>query len=145
MGESHRMTLLAGVNLGEVILLRGRESDAENLARSISERASGTLGEESAVTAGARAVLARSLMTLGDADEAERQFRLAIDSDRAGGRESLMSLETRMFFCQLLADQGRFDEARAELASLRATIEEKLGSDHALAEKGAEIAAGLGG
>ncbi len=140
MGEQHRLTLMNGVNLSEVILMRGRPLDAEPLAQSVAEAAAESLGEENAVTAGARAVLARALHARGEFEASETQFRQAIESDRAGGRASLMALETQVYFCELLADQGRNADVLAELAPLRATIEEKLGADHALARKAAKLA-----
>ncbi|MEM1089694.1 MAG: tetratricopeptide repeat protein [Pseudomonadota bacterium] len=140
MGERHRLTLTNGVNLAEVILMRGRPLEAEPLAKSVADTAAEALGEGSAVTAGASAVLARALHARGAFEESERQFRRAIESDRAGGRISLMALETQMYFCELLADQGRVAEARTELEPLRATIEDKLGADHDLAQQVARLA-----
>ncbi|MEM7705835.1 MAG: tetratricopeptide repeat protein [Pseudomonadota bacterium] len=138
-GERHRMTLLNGVNLAEVMLMRERPQDAETLSKSVADNASDSLGEQSAITAGARAILARALHERGALDAAEQQFRMAIESARNAGRASLMALETEMFFCELLADRGRNAEALAELDPLRATIEEKLGVDHKLAQQGASL------
>lgn len=138
LGKAHRLTLVGQINLAELWLLQDQPRQALELASQTLDEALGELGDTHAVTAGARAKLARALSKLGRLDEAENQFQRAVATNKSLGQRSLDALETELFFVELLLKR-QSGEAAAMLAGLELELTQRLGDDHELTQYARKI------
>lgn len=119
VGADHPLALLSHINRIEVLVLLHRSEEAVSAGRRALATSLEALGPDHGLTAGAQAYLARALAAVNKFGEAETLFVRALAHGDQNSPESTQTLETRYYYATMLADSGRIDEARAELAALQ--------------------------
>jgi serine/threonine protein kinase/Tfp pilus assembly protein PilF len=133
LGDDHPDTLRAVMRLGQLELLLGHLSQAEQLCREALDRARRALGEDNRLTLDAYSNLGGALQEQGRYADAEPMHRAAARGHRRAlgdaHPETLTSINNLAYLLHL---QGRLDEADPLYREALAGRRKALGDDHPL-------------
>lgn len=119
------------------LALSRRGESRKKAARRLREVADGreaALGPTHADTAAALADLGSLTLDMGDAQQAEQLCKRALEARRDGlGEASVATLESRLALARVALARNATGEATAQLRSLHAAVNAKLGEHHPLA------------
>ena len=134
VGPAHPSTLINYINRVKVLTLMDRNSEAVDLGRSSLDIAVEALGPDHGISVAAQAYLARALASTGATAEAESLFTRALVVYERDNPDSIDTFETRYHFATMLADEGKHNQASAQLDALQRAFEH-LPTDHPLLSK----------
>lgn len=115
--------------IADLLLDQGQYQEAEKLLRKLLDLRTRMLGPEDGGTVRTRANLAAASLKLGNAAEAERQYREVIKITEKAGPGALATLIARGGLANALDDQERYAEAEAEYRQVLALREKRLGPE----------------
>jgi tetratricopeptide (TPR) repeat protein len=115
--------------IADLLLDQGQYQEAEKLLRKLLDLRMRMLGPEDSGTVRTRANLAAASLKLGNAAEAERQYREVIKITEKAGPGALATLIARGGLANALDDQERYAEAEAEYRQVLALREKRLGPE----------------
>jgi len=141
-GPNHVTALSVQRSIGLIHMLQGRIDQAEEVLLDVRARLLAHGDNESLHIATLKSLIRIGRMRASGADyEARSQLLITIEplarerverANRAYGDESLIAMDARVAWAEILADQRRYDEAADICMSALAATEQKLGTCHVL-------------